>query len=554
MMKKENLRIFLYVALIAVGYFLFVHWEQDHLLEQNASKEIKLDSSTESLHQDLPVIDKKHTRQKERTEGFLQEEQIPESRKIQIKTDVLNVEVDLQGGDIIDLTLPEYPEKVGGNQGYQLLDDSIENKYYVVQSGLLNEQGPDSRERGRAIYKTENKSYVLSSDKDELNVDLRYQTAGGVDITKRFVFTRGSYLVKVKYLINNNSNQPYEASLYGRIKRTALTKESSGFMGMRTYTGAAVNTPEKAYKKISFDDMKKESFKETVKGGWAAMIEHYFTTAWIPDTNFENTYSSEKLPNDIFGIRFVSEPITVAPGKKGEVSARLYVGPEITSKLKKIAPGLNLTVDYGILWPICEPIFWILKNIHKIVGNWGVAIILTTLVIKLLFFKLSASSYKSMANMRKLQPKIEELKQRCGDDRQLFGQKVMELYRKEKVNPLGGCLPILVQIPVFIALYYVLLESVELRHAPFILWINDLSAKDPYYILPILMGLSMIVQQKLSPAPPDPVQAKVMMIMPVVFTFLFIQFPSGLVLYWVVNNILSIAQQWYITKKINKTI
>jgi YidC/Oxa1 family membrane protein insertase len=246
----------------------------------------------------------------------------------------------------------------------------------------------------------------------------------------------------------------------------------------------------------------------------------------------------------------VSDPVTVAPQAQKTISAQLFAGPEITSILKQVSPGLELTVDYGVLWPICQPIFWVLKNIHNVIGNWGLAIIFTTLIIKLLFFKLSAASYRSMGNMKKIQPKMEQLKERYGDDKQEFGKAVMELYKREKVNPLGGCLPILVQIPVFIALYYVLLESVELRHAPFMLWIHDLSAKDPYYVLPILMGLSMLVQQKLSPAPPDPVQAKVMMAMPIVFTFLFVQFPAGLVLYWVVNNVLSILQQWYITKKV----
>ena len=458
------------------------------------------------------------------------------------------MDIDLQGGDIVRLVLPKYPQDIKKpDEGYTLLDNSSK-RFYIAQSGLLSPQGPDSKKLGRAYYSVKQKNFSLQNDKT-LFVDLLYKTPSGVDITKRFIFEKAKYLVNVKYIIDNKSSQTYHASFYSRIKRRPES-EASGFMGMRTYTGAAVNTPDKSYYKLPLDDMAKEPFRKTVTGGWAAMIEHYFTTAWVPPKNQDSIFSSEVFGDNVYGVRYVSNPVSVLPGKSATVENKFYAGPEITDDLKAISPGLELTVDYGILWPICQPIFWLLKTTHKFVGNWGVAIILTTLLIKLLFYKLSASSYRSMGNMRKLQPRIEALKQRFGDDKQGFGQAVMALYRQEKVNPLGGCLPILVQIPVFIALYYVLLESVELRHAPFMLWITDLSAKDPYYVLPILMGASMIVQQKLSPAPPDPMQAKVMLAMPIVFTFLFVQFPSGLVLYWVVNNILSIAQQWVITKRI----
>jgi YidC/Oxa1 family membrane protein insertase len=339
--------------------------------------------------------------------------------------------------------------------------------------------------------------------------------------------------------------------MYGRIKRTPETETSSGFMGsMKTYTGAAVTTPSSKYKKISFDDMKKASFKESILGGWAAMVEHYFTVAWIPPAAASNFYQSEVISDNLFSISYVGEPITVEPGESKELSSTFYAGPEITEMLKQVSPGLELTVDYGFFWVISYPLFIALKYIYGIVGNWGLAIICITFGIKLLFYPLSSASYRSMGNMRKLQPKIEALKQQYGEDKQQFGQAVMQLYKREKVNPLGGCLPILVQIPVFISLYYVLLESVELRLAPFIFWIHDLSAKDPYYVLPLIMGASMVLQQRMNPAPPDPMQAKVMMFMPVFFTFLFLQFPSGLVLYWVVNNVLSIIQQWYITRKI----
>jgi YidC/Oxa1 family membrane protein insertase len=282
------------------------------------------------------------------------------------------------------------------------------------------------------------------------------------------------------------------------------------------------------------------------------MLEHYFVSAWVPEASLNTEYQTEVLADNTYGIRFVSAPITVNPGETEQVGARLFVGPKLREELKALSQGLDLTVDYGVLWWICLPLFALLKAVFSFVGNWGLAIIITTVLIKLLFYKLSARSYSSMGNMRKIQPKIEALKERFGADKQKFGQAVMELYRKEKVNPLGGCLPIIVQIPVFISLYYVLLESVDLRQALFGLWLHDLSAKDPFYILPLIMGLSMFVQQKMNPPPPDPMQAKMLMIMPAFFTLLFLQFPSGLMLYWVVNNLLSILQQWYITKNVIK--
>lgn len=550
-MKKESLRMFLWIALVMVGFFLYMQWEQLNLQKQQVQQPSvsTSNSSQGSNFSDVPEMVEPKLKTTENNLVHPTIKPTPLSRLVTVKTDVLELDLDLKGGDITKLILSKYPENIKKpEEGFVLLDSSSKRSY-VAQSGLLSTEGPDSKQFGRAVYSSSEKNYFLSSSTDKLFVDLFYTTPSNVQITKRFIFTRGSYLVNVDYIIKNNSTKPYTASFYGRLKRKP-EQESSGFMGMRTYTGAAVNTPDKAYYKLPFSDMAKEPFRQTINGGWAAMIEHYFTSAWIPSKSAESIYSSEVLANDTYGVRYVSSPVTVLPGAVKTINNRLYAGPEITDDLKAISPGLELTVDYGILWPICQPIFWVLKTIHKFVANWGVAIILTTVLIKLLFYKLSASSYRSMGNMRKLQPRIEALKQRYGDDKQGFGQAVMGLYRQEKVNPLGGCLPILVQIPVFIALYYVLLESVELRHAPFMLWINDLSAKDPYFVLPILMGASMLIQQKLSPAPPDPVQAKVMMAMPVVFTFLFIQFPAGLVLYWVVNNVLSIAQQWVITKRI----
>lgn len=554
MLNKQNIKMFLLIALAVVGMMLWNSWQQKQT--ENESKQISKQEDiinknninlADKEKSDLPEISNSinHNAVEERKFNLL-----PEKDLISISTDVIKAKINPKGGDLVYLELLEYPGELKSEQGFVLFDTK-KDRYYLAESGLLSQHGPDSSELGKGEYKFNNKNILLSPDKNEVFVDLFYKTKTNVDITKRYVFKKGKYLINVKYLIKNNGDVSYTANMFGRLKRNEPVEKNSGFMGaMRTYTGAAVNTPEVKYKKLAFSDMKKEPFKEDIVGGWAALVEHYFTSAWIPlDTNKHN-YSSEVFANDIFGVRFVSEQVTVKPGESKEISANLFAGPEVGSLLKQASSGLELTIDYGPLWWLCQPIFWVLKTIFNLVGNWGLAIILTTVFIKALFYKLSAASYRSMGNMRKLQPQIENLKSRCGEDKQKFGQEMMALYKKEKINPLGGCLPILVQIPVFISLYYVLLESVELRQSPFMFWIVDLSVKDPYYVLPLIMGATMFLQQKMNPAPPDPVQAKVMAFMPVMFTFLFLQFPSGLVLYWVVNNCLSILQQWYITKNI----
>src|SRR5690606_2559441 len=314
---------------------------------------------------------------------------------------------------------------------------------------------------------------------------------------------------------------------------------------MKPYLGAAITTPDENYKKISFDDLSDEPFKVVKEGGWVAMVQHCFISAWIPEAQDQNSYHLRQLGSqDMYLLGFTGPRTEVAPGTQGSIKARFYAGPKDTERLEEISPYLDLTVDYGWLWWIAKPLFWLLKTIHGFLGNWGLAIIGLTMVVKAAFFQLSAASYRSMAKMRKLAPKMAELKERCGDDRQKLSQEMMKLYKTEKVNPLGGCLPILVQMPVFLALYWTLMESVELRHAPFILWIQDLSVKDPYFVLPLIMGLTMFLQMRLNPAPPDPMQARIMQLMPFVFTFMFMWFPAGLVLYWVTNNTLGILQQW----------
>jgi YidC/Oxa1 family membrane protein insertase len=551
--RTQNIRFFLFAAIVLMGMLLYNAWKQESPTTPVSSQkrsDVLPEGHVRMDDKEIPEVGQEKSGMEQA--AVVTQTHSPK-REIQIKTDVLNVKIDKLGGDITQLILTSYAEdEKNFGQGFVLFDNS-EKRYYVAQSGLTGEQGPDKRSVGRAKYEAHQMSYELEKDQTDLIVDLKTKAGTAIDVIKRFVFHRGSYIVDVEYLIYNKGKEDYKGSFYARLKRKAGKDTGGGFLGVQTFTGAAIHTPDTPYKKINFKDIAEKPLEESVQGGWAAMVEHYFVSAWVPASGITSVYQTNALDNDIYSVGFVEPALTVAAGEEKSIKTRLYAGPEITEDLGKLAPGLDLAVDYGILWPICQPIFWLLKKAFQLTSNWGLAIILTTIIIKALFYKLSASSYRSMGNMRRLQPKLEALKQRTGDDKQKYSQAVMELYKKEKINPLGGCLPIVIQIPVFIALYYVLLGSVELREAPFYLWITDLSGKDPYYVLPILMGLSMLVQQKLNPAPPDPVQAKVMMLMPVIFTVLFLNFPAGLVLYWFVNNMLSIGQQWFITRNIERS-
>lgn len=469
---------------------------------------------------------------------------------IQVNTDTLQIAINPVGGDIVKVGLLKFNDKlVTGDEKAEpfiLLDQTV-GTTYIARSGLAGTNGTDSKS-SRPTFVSASSRYNMG-DNETLNVDLNYQQ-GDVNITKRFSFVRGSYLVDLQYIINNQSAAPWQASLVGSIKRSSYNPVIAPGVGMSPFLGAATTTSETNYDKYSFDDIAEQPFKHTKQGGWIAMIQHYFMSAWIPDTTKQNTYTLRKAKNnDMYFFSFASEPTVVAPGQSETISAQFYAGPKDVSELEKIAPHLDLTVDYGFLWMIAKPLFAALDFIHGLVGNWGIAIIILTFLIKVLFFYPSAISYRSMAKMRKVQPKMQALKDTYGDDRQRMSQELMKLYKTEKVNPVAGCLPMLLQMPVFIALYWALMESVELRHASF-LWLHDLSVKDPYFILPLVMGLTMWIQQSLNPTPPDPMQAKLMQWMPVFFTGLFMFFPAGLVVYWVVNNTLSIIQQYVITKQI----
>ena len=469
---------------------------------------------------------------------------------IRVKTDVLDLAIDPVGGDIVQLTLPKYPRRQDHPDiPFQLFDNGGE-RVYLAQSGLTGANGPDARPSGRPLYAAEQRSYQLADGQEQLVVDLKFSD-NGVNYIKRFSFKRGEYDLNVSYLIDNQSAQTWNGNMFAQLKRDASSDPSSSTAtGTATYLGAAMWTASEPYKKVSMKDIDKGGLKESVSGGWVAWLQHYFVTAWVPAKSDTNTVQTRKDSQGNYIIGYTGPTISVPAGGKVETSAMLYAGPKIQSKLKELSPGLELTVDYGFLWFIAQPIFWLLQHIHSLLGNWGWSIIVLTMLIKGLFFPLSAASYRSMARMRAVSPKLAALKERFGDDRQKMSQAMMELYKKEKINPLGGCLPILVQMPVFLSLYWVLLESVEMRQAPWMLWITDLSIKDPFFILPIIMGATMFIQQRLNPTPPDPMQAKVMKMMPIIFTFFFLWFPAGLVLYWVVNNCLSIAQQWYITRSI----
>ncbi|MEH6567947.1 MAG: membrane protein insertase YidC [Halioglobus sp.] len=470
-------------------------------------------------------------------------------RIIQIHTDVLQIAIDLRGGDVVETALPAFLEKLDNPDVPFVLLEQNDQRVYIAQSGLI---GPDGIDKGdRALFQTSSAKYTLAEGQDTLQVDLDWGNNEGVYITKRFTLTRGEYLIKVEYLVNNASTARWQANLFGQIKRdSSEDPASSSGQGLTPFLGAAITQPDDRFTKFDFEDMAEEPFKAQLPAGWIAMIQHYFLSAWIPNPEQSHTYSTRVTKGGYNIAGFTSPPLILDPGNKGSVSALFYAGPKDQYRLKEISPYLELSVDYGWLWWIAQPLFWLLTNIYSLVGNWGFAIILLTVLIKAAFFKLSATSYRSMANMRRVQPKMVDIREQFADDKQKQSQAMMELYKKEKINPMGGCLPVLVQMPVFIALYWTLMESVELRHAPFILWIHDLSVMDPYFVLPLLMGSSMWFMQKLNPPPPDPMQAKIMQWMPVMFTFFFLWFPAGLVLYWVVNNLLSMAQQFVITRQI----
>lgn len=462
-----------------------------------------------------------------------------------VSTDLLKATISAQGGDLVDLELLKYKGHDDKDKNFVLFEAKHQ---FFAQSGLIGEGLPNHR----SSFKRVDGATTLADGSDELKVRLEANAANGVKVAKILTFKRGSYLIDVAWEVTNGSDKAFAPHAYFQLQRDDVAPAGETKM-VSTFTGPAVYTEADKYQKVDFSSIadNKAKFAKTADNGWLAMVQHYFVAAWVPKEKTQREFYMRKLEGvNAYQAGVIVPMAEIAPGAKGETAVSLYAGPQEQEALKAIAPGLNLVVDYGWLTVVAAPIFWALEAIHKLVGNWGWAIVVLTIIIKAIFFPLSAASYKSMAKMKLLTPRLTQLKERFGDDKQRLNQEMMKMYQTEKVNPLGGCLPILVQIPVFISLYWVLLGAVEMRDAPWILWIKDLASADPYYILPVVMMVSMFVQTKLNPTPPDPIQAKVMMLMPLIFGFMFFWFPAGLVLYWVVNNVLSIAQQWQITRMI----
>jgi len=532
----DTKRLIIFVIFSFSLLMLWDAWQQHNVPQPVAQSAEPVDASIpEAVKSDVPVAASQPDMP--RSTGF----KLENGQRIRIETDLYRGEIDTVGGDLRKLALLQHRAD-DKESDYVLLDDQAAPLLYVAQTGLIGNGLPSHR----SVFSSSADSYKMAAGSDQLEVRLNWTNDAGLQVDKIYTFQRDSYAIGVRYEIINNTESAITPSVYYQILHDSQSNQGS-FM-MPTFTGGAYFTDADKFKKISFSDMAKNNLSKNSRDGWIGLVQHYFLGAWIPQESITREFYTKQLASDIYSIGSVSPLGQIAPGARVEVPARLYAGPQTQSQLKAVAPGLEYAVDYGWLTIIAAPLFWVLSSIQKLVNNWGVSIILLTVLIKLAFYPLSAASYRSMAHLRELTPRLQSMKEKFGDDRQKMQQAMMELYKTEKINPLGGCLPILIQIPVFIALYWVLLGSVEMRHAPFILWIQDLSAIDPYYVLPILMGLTMIVQTRLNPTPTDPIQAKVMMIMPVVFSVFFFFFPAGLVLYWLVNNILSIAQQWHINR------
>lgn len=527
----ESQRNILLIGLLFVSFLLWQQWQADKAPKPVATESSLVANAANSHSADVPEADTGVPAAVTAT-----------SKLITVKTDQLDVQINPIGGDIVFAALVSHKMEQDKDQPFVLLEQT-KDFTYIAQSGLIGRDGIDSSAKGRAAFSSAATEYTLAEGQDTLEVPLTYVADNGVTYTKVFVFHRGKFNVDVDYKINNTSAAPLQVQMYGQIKQTIKPSESS--MVMPTYRGGAFSTQDVRYEKYKFDDMAKSNLNQATLGGWAAMLQHYFVSAWIPPATDSNTIFSSVSAGGLANIGFRGAIYDIAPGATQEISSQFYVGPKDQKALSAISDTLNLVVDYGFLWWLAVPIHWLLMFYQSFVGNWGMAIILITLTVRGLLFPLTKAQYTSMAKMRNLQPKLTDLKERFGDDRQKMGQAMMELYKKEKVNPMGGCLPIILQMPIFIALYWVLLESFELRHAPFMLWIHDLSVQDPYYILPLLMGVSMFVMQKMQPIAPtmDPMQVKMMQWMPVIFTVFFLWFPAGLVLYWLVGNIVAITQQ-----------
>ena len=548
---QKIFRVMIIIAMLITAYLLILAWRDDYadapavdaVPETSTSVGADIPATTGAAGdipaQTLPVDASAVAAAPETNTGL-----------ITVTTDRYDIKINPEGGDIVYAALKQYDATLNSEKPFVLLENNS-GRVYVAQSGLIGPNGIDTAE-GRAKYSHAANNYVMEKGQQTLSVPLTYQK-DGVTVTKTFTFTQDKYPIDISYQIQNASAKAWQGQMFAQLKRDDSKDpgmSDKGALSMATYLGGAWGTPEDPYNKLKFGKFNDGELTTTSDEGWVGIVQHYFVSAWTPE-NFTGKFFSRETGNDYF-IGFNSQPVNVAPNKQITLNATLYAGPKVQSELKEVAVGLNQTVDYGLLWPISKILFAILDGIHKVIGNWGWSIILLTLLVKIALMWVSNKSYYSMAKMRAIAPRLAALKEEHGDDRMKMSQEMMAIYKEEKVNPMAGCLPILMQMPIFLALYWVLVESVELRHAPWILWIQDLSAMDPWFILPLLMGASMFIQQQLNPQPADPMQAKVMKFLPIIFTLFMLFFPAGLVLYWTVNNLFTMGQQYIINRKVEE--
>jgi len=549
----DNLRIVLWIGVALMFWIVWETWKSDYppvSMTPAADAPPSATAPPADPAMDLPALpaEEQATAESGDLPAVPVTPALSEGAIITVRTDVLTLEIDLRGGDIRGAELPKYPVRKDDPDNIVQLLNQDPARLYVFRTGLRAADGrPEPNHR--ALYSSEQNDYVLPAGAEELSIPLSWDSGDGISVTKTFHFRRGRYDVGLDYVISNASGEPWRGASYQQLQRRHIPPARSLFnVESYSFRGPVLSDGRK-YDKLKPEDLARNPVTQSLAGGWFAAIEHHFLAAVVPPVDEVHNYEA-RAADGVFLVSAIGPVQEIAPGGQGRFDAQLFVGPKLQAQLAEVAPALPLTVDYGMLTILAQPLYWLLDKVHGLVGNWGWSIIIVTLLIKLVFYKLTETSGRSMAKMRKLQPRLKALQERYKDDRQAMSQALMDMYKREKVNPAAGCLPMLVQIPFFIAFYWVLLESVEMRQAPFMLWITDLSTRDPFFILPLCMGAAMWFQQKLNPAPPDPIQAKVMSFLPVVFTVFFAFFPAGLVLYWLTNSLLSILQQWRINKAV----
>ena len=552
----DYINFVLYAALAIITYLLLLAWQRDYpaVIDNALSSAARSTDNSFALELGDANIFPPSALSAEiesPSDAPLQVQDVGDdsnSRFITVETDSLQLTIDLQGGDIVSLSLPKFPKQVDQSSGaFELLHDTID-KTYIAQSGLIGLDNNSSR----AVYNAARSSYSMSDSENILSIDLITEAQDGVEIIKRFTFERDSYLITIDFLINNQSQAAWEGAPFAQLRRTTHADPGAANGFMKNYLGFVGTSDSDPYIEIEFEDINDQPMANRMKGGWIGFSQHYFLSAMVPSSNSINDFFTRVNNVGQYFSGFTANTLSVSPGSSASYQFEYYAGPKDSDRLRAVSPNLELTIDYGILGFIATPIHWLLTRINSVLGNFGYSIIVLTILMKAAFFKLSETQYRSTANMRKLAPKMQALKERYAEDKLGFQKASMELYKKENVSLLGGCLPALVQMPVFLALYWVLMESVELRHSPFLFWITDLSVQDPYFVLPLLMGATMLLQSRFNPTPADPMQAKMTKFLPLVMTAFFLTFPAGLVLYWFTSSTLSMAHQWWVTRRIDR--